>query len=64
MNKKLQEAKKDKVPNPGSEEAIEQGCTCPVLDNAHGKGIGNGLYWYAGNCPVHRTKDIKPERNK
>ena len=23
----------DKKPNPGSKEAQEQGCTCPVLDN-------------------------------
>jgi len=25
-------------PNPGSPEAIKKGCTCPVLDNGHGKG--------------------------
>ena len=27
------------VPDPGSNEAIEAGCTCPVFDNAHGAGI-------------------------
>ena len=26
------------TPPPGSAEAIEQGCTCPVLDNEHGRG--------------------------
>ena len=27
-----------KEPMPGSEEAVKQGCCCPVLDNACGKG--------------------------
>jgi hypothetical protein len=30
---------KAKVPNPGSDEAIDQGCSCPVLDNSHGKTV-------------------------
>ena len=31
------------VPNPGSKEAREQGCLCPIIDNEHGKGyLGNG----------------------
>jgi hypothetical protein len=43
------------VPNPGSDEAIEMGCTCPVLDNGHGKGsmYGEGLFWMTKGCPVH-----------
>ncbi len=40
-------------PTPGSDEAIEQGCSCPVLDNGHGAGIGGGQYWIGGNCPMH-----------
>lgn len=28
-----------KHPNPGSNQALDQGCTCPVLDNGHGKGV-------------------------
>jgi hypothetical protein len=51
--------------NPGSNEAIAQGCTCPVLDNAHGKGCGyigkdgNPLYWTNENCPLHGNQSSK-----
>lgn len=44
---------------PGSAAAREHGCTCPVLDNAHGRGVWPGrkgdepLYWYASDCPYH-----------
>jgi hypothetical protein len=42
------------VPKPGSSLAIEQGCTCPVLDNGHGWGAwAEGLFWYSSDCPVH-----------
>jgi len=48
-------------PNPGSREAIEQGCTCPVLDNYHGKGWMGGVECEDGrtvfainlNCKLH-----------
>lgn len=42
-------------PSPGSCEAIDAGCTCPVLDNAYGEGIaGNGeRYWKSFDCPIH-----------
>jgi len=46
---------KAKVPNPGSDEAIELGCTCPVLDNGHGDeelGKTRG-FWISGNCEIH-----------
>lgn len=45
--------------NPGSDEAINHGCLCPVLDNNHGKGFfvhpeSKEPYFYiAGNCPLH-----------
>jgi len=42
------------VPNPGSNEAIELGCICPVLDNNHG--MGKGPFWYTEGCPVHYPK--------
>lgn len=45
----------DYKPNPGSDEAIEMGCICPVLDNCHGKGsmYGEGMFWTNTNCPIH-----------
>lgn len=47
------------TPNPGSDEAIALGCTCPVMDN--GRGLGaygtKGLFWYSGDCPVHGDKE-------
>jgi hypothetical protein len=44
-----------KIPNPGSKEAIEQGCTCAVMDNGHGDeelGKIRGFYITKG-CPLH-----------
>lgn len=46
------------VPNPGSPEAIEQGCRCPALDNGHGRGSlsgtdGEPLFWTVADCPLH-----------
>ncbi len=40
-------------PNPGSDAAVQQGCTCPVFDNAKGRGNGRGEFWINGDCPVH-----------
>jgi len=42
----------DNIPNPGSDEAIKLGCTCPVMDNWHGE-KNDGLFWYTSDCPVH-----------
>lgn len=50
------------VPNPGSNEAIQQGCTCPVLDNYHGQGFpydGEIVFWYTEGCPLHRPNQGK-----
>lgn len=44
------------IPNPGSDEAIGQGCTCPVLDNSHGKGAYKGRegeFIISLDCPLH-----------
>jgi len=49
------------VPNPGSDEALACGCTCPVIDNGHGRGYlggikradGSGVFVYTVGCPVH-----------
>lgn len=42
-------------PNPGSDEARRQGCTCPVLDNAHGQGYYGveGQFVMVEDCPLH-----------
>ena len=44
------------TPNPGSDKAIKMGCTCPVMDNNHGKGFMYGdkkcFYWNL-DCPLH-----------
>lgn len=48
------------TPNPGSNEAIKAGCTCAVLDNAHGTGyMGQaGVFVYTSGCPVHRGPSV------
>lgn len=57
------------TPNPGSDEAIELGCSCPVIDNGRGRGAGNGFFWINCGCPLHALynhtaqKEIKNEQN-
>lgn len=43
------------TPNPGSDAALDLGCTCPVLDNGHGRGYqGNpDLFAMSLDCPLH-----------
>lgn len=43
------------IPNPGTDEALQQGCTCPVLDNSHGRGYmgQEGVFVYSVGCTVH-----------
>lgn len=46
-----------RLPNPGSDEAIERGCVCPVLDNNRGKRAPyppDG-WWQRPDCPLHGT---------
>ena len=44
-------------PFPGSDEAVRSGCTCPIVDNGHGRGfLGDGrkFGWVLnGDCPIH-----------
>ncbi len=44
----------DKKPNPGSDEAIKAGCTCPILDNEYGKGwMGDpNMFVFSHDCPL------------
>lgn len=49
-------------PNPGSDEAMRLGCTCPVLDNYHGRGLPypgmeGAAFWIAGGCPIHDAEE-------
>lgn len=52
-------------PPPGSDEALAEGCTCPILDNAHGRGImGLGKdFVVAQGCPLHDMRQFR-EKNK
>ena len=48
--------------NPGSTEAIHEGCTCPVLDNEYGRGFmgmggGEGIFVYNCDCPYHIVEE-------
>lgn len=53
----------NRPPNPGSDEALAAGCTCPVMDNAHGAGFMglDGYFIYAEGCPVHQAVKAEPE---
>jgi len=41
--------------NPGSQEARDAGCICPVLDNSYGKGyyMQPGVFVMREDCPLH-----------
>lgn len=45
-------------PPPGSAASLALGCTCPVIDNAHGRGyMGRpGMFVYSAGCPVHGSQ--------
>jgi len=42
-------------PDPGTKEARELGCTCPVIDNHYGNGYHGvaGEFSYNMDCPLH-----------
>ena len=47
-------------PNPGSDAALDMGCTCAVMDNCHGKWAPwppDG-WWITQGCPVHDTPTL------
>jgi hypothetical protein len=50
-------------PKPGSKEAIDEGCTCPIIDNHYGQGIvleDSVLFYYNSDCPIHGLAEIFP----
>jgi hypothetical protein len=47
-----------KTPNPGSVEARDLGCICPVLDNELGnEELTGGMFYITKGCLVHAWKD-------
>lgn len=55
-------------PNPGSAEAMEAGCKCPVMDNARGRGAwgtsgDDAVFFISGRCPVHGPALLGGEPN-
>jgi hypothetical protein len=49
------------TPPPGSQEALDLGCLCPVMDNYHGGGVAPGIFVYREDCPVHSPKTLADE---
>lgn len=51
---------------PGSNKAVLQGCSCPVIDNNHGRGCGlfdkdgKPIFWFNYDCPLHGGKSTDP----
>ena len=49
----------ERKPNPGSEDSLRSGCTCPVEDNKYGVGAhdntetGEPMFWVNEECPIH-----------
>lgn len=52
-------------PPPGSPDAVDAGCLCPVIDNAKGAGYmggardehGNVVYVISADCPLHGKRE-------
>ena len=54
------------LPNPGSDDAVAQGCKCPVMDNCRGRGIpasGGVCFYYSDDCPMHGSGDFPGGRD-
>ncbi len=50
--------------SPGSEEALDLGCTCPEMDNHHGEGMpypDGRRFWVTQGCPLHAPTEATKE---
>lgn len=47
------------VPDPGSPDAMNAGCWCPVFANRHGRGVEgrDGIFEIVVGCPVHEPRE-------
>ena len=45
--------KRKQILNPGSDEAVVNGCRCPRMDNGYGRGRGDGQFVMNEDCPMH-----------
>jgi hypothetical protein len=56
--------KEDKIPNPGSDKAIDLGCSCPIMDNSYGEGYMGmeGVFVYNADCSLHKESTTQPEQ--
>jgi hypothetical protein len=54
-----------KIPNPGSDEAVALGCSCPIMDNSYGAGYMGmeDTFIYNQSCELHNTKEEPPKEN-
>jgi len=56
--------KRNDSPPPGSDNAREQGCTCPIFDNCRGEGGYFGGYIISEDCPIHGSENPKDDTEK
>lgn len=60
--------KEGSIPNPGSKEAQELGCICPVMDNSNGRGYMGmeGVFVYNASCRLHGEylKDVNDDNKE
>jgi len=51
----IMDIEKEKIPNAGSDQAIDLGCTCPIMDNEYGKGYMGmeDVFVFNTQCPLH-----------
>lgn len=54
----------DQKPNPGSTEAVQDGCRCPAIDNHYGRGIrDDGVQFvFSSECPMHSKPVLQAGR--